>query len=109
MIRVIRQEEISSQFYEKGNPKQITIPEMSEPVSDMLKRFRRGELPFKQSVYNMDEELPNLKKMDLVDVDNFKREINQTITNGKSKKKSLEKELQNQRKETNPSNDNGDI
>ena len=91
MIRVIRQEELPKNAYEHNNGKKITIPDQVEGVNEMLQRFRRGEVSAKRSVYNNDNELPDLRKMDLVDVDDLKRDLNKTISDEKIKQKNLRK------------------
>lgn len=91
MIRVVRQEVLPKTAYELNNGKKITIPDQVEGVNEMLQRFRRGEVSAKRSVYNNDNELPDLRKLDLVDVDDLKRDLSKTITDEKSKQKQLRK------------------
>ena len=91
MIRVVRQEELPKTAYEHNNGKKITIPDQVEGVNEMLKRFRRGEVSAKRSVYNNDNKLPDLRKMDLVDVDDLKRDLSKTITNEKENQKQFRK------------------
>lgn len=98
MIRVVRQEELPKNAYEHNNGKKITIPDQVEGVNEMLQRFRRGEMPAKRSVYNNDNELPDLRKLDLVDVDDLKRDLSNTITNEKANQKQIRKTLDETKK-----------
>lgn len=91
MIRVVRQEVLPKNAYEYNNGKKITIPDQVEGVNEMLARFRRGEVSAKRSVYNNDNELPDLRKLDLVDVDQLKRDLNNTIGDEKTKQKQIRK------------------
>lgn len=91
MIRVIRQETIHKTFYELNNGEIVTVPDQVDGINEMLIRFRRGELATKRSVFNNDTELPDLRKMDLTEVDELKRNLTDTIYNEKSKQKSLRK------------------
>lgn len=104
MIRVVRQEVLPSN--EVNNGKQITVPDMTESVEDMLKRFRRGEIAFKKSVYNNEADLPDLRKMDLTEVDEYKRNLNQTIENAKNQKNNIERQFKEQSKKANESTTN---
>lgn len=91
MNRVVRQEELPKTAYEHNNGKKITIPDQVEGVNEMLQRFRRGEVSARRSVYNNDNELPDLRKLDLVDVDDLKRDLSKTITDEKTKQKQIRK------------------
>lgn len=106
MIRVVRQEVLPKNAYEHNNGKKITIPDQVEGVNEMLQRFRRGEVSAKRSVYNNDNELPDLRKMDLVDVDDLKRDLTKTITDEKNKQKQIRKTYNDTKKRIIESNNN---
>lgn len=82
MYRVVRQEVIPPN--EKGGGKIITRPDMAPSLGTMLNRFRKG-LPVdfnqKKPVYNGDEDLPNLKKMDLTEIDEYSRNLKDKVKN----------------------------
>jgi hypothetical protein len=84
MYRVIKQEVESPKRFEKNNGNIKTVPDQVQGLNEMLARFRRGEVPMKKSVYNNDAELPDLRKMDLVDVSELKNSISKKITDEKN-------------------------
>lgn len=96
MYRVIKQETEPNKGYEKNDGTRITVPDMAEPLDVLLTRFRRGEqINTKRPVFNGDVELPNLKKMDLTEVDEYSREaktnINQLNKKGNEIKQKIKK------------------
>lgn len=100
MIRVIRQETIHKKFYELNNGIIVTVPDQVEGINEMLIRFRRGEIATKRPVYNNDTELPELRKMDLTEVDELKRSLTETVKNEKSKQKTIRKAYNDSKKST---------
>lgn len=89
MFRVIKQEQESPNSFEKNNGKRITVPDQVQGLNEMLARFRRGEVPLKKGVYNNDAELPDLRKMDLTEVTEYKNSISKTIQSEKIKQKQI--------------------
>lgn len=82
MLRVVREEVIPPN--EKGGGEKITKPDMAPSLGTMLNRFRRGlpvDMNQKRPVYNGDEDLPNLKKMDLTEIDEYSRNLKQKVKN----------------------------
>lgn len=64
-----------------------TIPNQSMSIQEILSRWTRG-LPMtgaKVPVYNGDDLLPDLKKMDLVELDELKRSVKDGVKNAKDK------------------------
>lgn len=49
----------------------LTIPDMAMPLAEILRRFAVGQPidGIKAEIYNDDEEIPNVKEMDLTEID----------------------------------------
>lgn len=97
MVRVVR-EVIPPN--EKGGGQRITKPDMAPSIASMVDRFRRGlpqQVKNYQPVYNGEVELPDIKKMDLTEIDeysrNVKSEINELkIKGGEIRKRQIQQE-----------------
>jgi hypothetical protein len=98
MYRVIKQDTESPKRFEKNNGKKLTVPDQAQGLNEMLARFRRGEVPMKKSVYNNDAELPDLRKMDLVDVSELKNSISKKITDEKKEQSRIKRQHEIQKR-----------
>jgi len=95
MINVIKDEVQHPHNYERGFSPTKTVPDMSEPLDVLLKRFTRGgDVKQFRPVYNGDTELPNVKSMDLTEVDEYSRNLKNQVQNGKKEKASLEQQIE---------------
>lgn len=94
MIHVIKSEEECKNFYEKNNGISLTVPDMDEPVVDMLKRFRRGDdVTTRRPIFNGDTELPDMKKMDFTDVSAFTKQAKENVIKHNNDVKNTEKKI----------------
>jgi hypothetical protein len=95
MFRVIKSESLPKNSKEVNGGQKMTVPDMAEPLDVLLTRFRRGEqINTKRPVFNGDVELPNIKKMDLTEVDAYSRNAKNNINQLNKKGNDIKKEIQ---------------
>lgn len=76
---------INAEFFDKKNERNtkpsMTVPDQALPMREILTRFAKGiPVGVKTPVYNGEELLPDIKKMDLVDIQELKEAIKDEIS-----------------------------
>ena len=92
MDRVIKSEISTRNEINNGITK--TVPDQAPSLGSMLKRFQRGlpvDVKRNQPIYNGDVDLPNLKKMDLTEIDEYSRNLKQNIKTQKHEQTEIKK------------------
>lgn len=82
----------------------LTIPDQTLTVIEILQRFGTGQPleGLKAEIYNGDEEIPDVQKMDLEEIAELKLQLDKNIKELKSRihKAEIEKQIQAKEKET---------
>lgn len=72
---------------EVNNSPSQTVPDQTMSISHIMRRFVQG-IPLdagKVPVYHGDEQLPDIARMDLIDKEMLKRDLEETIKEGEAK------------------------
>lgn len=83
--------------YEINTQPSMTIPDMTMPLKELLDRFARG-LPLEGKIqgeaqYHGDDMPPDLKRMDLTEIDELKQQVAEQIL---QQKRDLEEQMEKQ-------------
>lgn len=80
--------------HEKNGLPSLTVPNQAMSIQEIMRRFAQGLTVEGERVpvYNGEEELPDLKRMDLVDRQEFAEHVKETITESRKKLKELDEE-----------------
>ena len=104
---------LNASYFKKQNQvftqKSQTVPDQSLTMRQLLDRYAKGlPLEAKEPVYyGEDTEIPNFKKMDLTEIDEYRKNLNEDITR-LSKKERRKKTLDDKPKDyDNKENENG--